>query len=103
MRTPALAGDDAAKARRDEVAEKRRAVCERIDALRVAVESGEAHLERQAEAKAEAERAAAADQEDELHAQQRAAAERIDAVGMLDLSMTCPDIPARALHVAMLR
>ncbi len=76
---PALGGDEAAQARQSALRKQLAAAREQLGGLAVAIESAELHIQRARQAEAEAARAAAAAEADDLAAQQRAAAERIDA------------------------
>lgn len=71
-------GDPDAVATRENLRARRQQAAEAVEALRSAIRSGEAHIARQAEAKAVADREAAAVEADDFAEQQRAAAERID-------------------------
>lgn len=75
----ALAGDAAAQARQAELQARRAQVEEAVSTLRTAIASGEAHLQRQAEAKAQADRDAAAAEDQQLAQEQQAAAAEVDA------------------------
>ena len=76
---PAMAGDPDAIVRRDELRVRHQSVTETANALRQAIASGEGHIARQAAAKVEAAREAAAVESDALGAQQCEAAAKIDA------------------------
>lgn len=75
----AMTGDADAAARRDELLQGRQAAQEAVQALQLAIASGENYVERQARERAERERQAAESEAAELAEQQSDAAARVDA------------------------